>query len=125
MSNNYSGNLADGRAIYIPSWSPKVQFENLSSVCKVLGQDNVINISDINVPAAMLALMNADDAKAATELMYHFVKQARIEGEKLQDDYAVDQMGMATIIELFTHVLHSQFNDFFVSGLAKAPSQPL
>ena len=122
--SNYSGSIKDGRAIYIPSWPAKVQFENLSMACKQLGQDNVINISDLNVPAAMIAVMNADDPKTATEMMFHFVKQARIDGDKLQDDFAVEALGMATIIELFTHVLHSQFNDFFVSGLAKANYQP-
>ena len=57
--------------------------------------------------------------------MFHFVKQARLDGEKLTDDSAVEALGMATIIEVFVHVIHSQFNDFFVSGLAKANSQPL
>jgi|TARA_R110000765_G_scaffold301530_3_gene395974 hypothetical protein len=122
--SNYSGTIQDGRAIYIPAWPAKVQFENLSTACKLLGQDNIVNISDINVPAAMLAIMNADDPQKATEMMFHFVKQARIDGEKLQSDSDVGDLGMATIVELFSHVIHSQFNDFFVSGLAKANYQP-
>ena len=121
MSKNYTGNLADGREIYIPKWSVSVQFENLTQVCKYLGQSNVIDISELNVPAAMIAIMNAEDAVATTKLILHFTQQARIAGEKVTLAN-MDELGMATVVELFTHVIHSQFNNFFVSGLAKVPS---
>lgn len=121
MSNNYTGNLEDGRTIFIPSWSAVVQFENLTQACKYLGQDNVIQISSLNVPAAMLAVMGSEDAKATTELVMHFVQQARIEGDKITPD-SMDKLGLPVILELFVHVMHSQYNDFFVSGLAKAAS---
>ena len=122
MKEGYKGNLADGRAIYIPSWSATVQFENLTQACKYLGQDEVINISTLNVPAAMLAVMGSDDHKACTGLVMHFIQQARLEGSKLTKD-GIDNMEISDLIEIFTHVMHSQFNDFFVSGLAKVPSQ--
>lgn len=122
MSNGYKANLADGRAIFIPHWPATVQFENLTQACKHLGQDQVINISSLNIPAAMLAVMGSEDAKASTELVLHFVQQARIEGDKITFN-SLDELGMPTIIELFAHVMHSQYNDFFVSGLAKAASQ--
>ena len=119
--SNYNAELADGREIYIPAWSAKVQFENLTQVCKVLGQDQVIEISTLNVPAAMLAVMGSEDAQLSTKLVFHFVQQCRMDNEKISLD-SMDALGMPTIIELFTHVIHSQYNDFFVSGLAKAPS---
>jgi len=122
MSEGYSSNLEDGRKIYIPNWSAKVQFENLTQACKYLGQDEVINISTLNVPAAMLAVMGSDDPITSTDLVLHFTQQARIDGEKITLS-SMDDLGMATIIELFAHVMHSQFNDFFESGLAKAHSQ--
>ena len=121
MAENYKGNLADGREVYIPNWSVKVQFENLTQACKYLGQQEVINISTLNVPAAMLAIMGSDDAEATSQMILHFVQQARIAGDKITLNSA-DELGMATVVELFVHVLHSQFNDFFVSGLAKAVS---
>jgi hypothetical protein len=118
----YKAQLADGRDIFIPSWSVKVQYENLTQASKYLGKEEVINISALNVPAAILAVMGSEDAQACTQLVMHFTQQARIDGEKISES-TLDELGMATIMELFTHVLHSQFNDFFVSGLAKAPSQ--
>ena len=124
MQEGYSAQLKDGREIYIPIWPATVQFENLTQACKHLGQDEVVNIStSVNVPAAMLAVMGSDDAEASTQLVLHFTQQARIEGKKISAG-SLDDLGMATIIELFAHVLHSQYSDFFVSGLAKDNSQP-
>ena len=122
MSDGYTGELTDGKAIFIPNWSVKVQYENLTQACKYLGQDNVITISALNIPAAILAVMGSEDAQASTELVLHFTKQARIDGKKI-DDTLIEELGMYVVIELFAHVMHSQFNDFFVSGLAKAHSQ--
>lgn len=120
--NDYSAELADGREIFIPSWSVSVQFENLTQACKYLGQNYVEEISaNINVPAAMVAIMGSDDAKAASKLVMHFVQQARIEGKKINLG-EIDELGMDTVIELFAHVLHSQYSRFFASGIAKVIS---
>ena len=59
----YKGNLEDGREIYIPNWSATTQWENLTQACKILGQTNVMTISTLNIPAAMLAVMGSDDSK--------------------------------------------------------------
>ena len=118
---DYTGELADGRAIYIPNWSVKVQFENLTQACKYLGQDEVIAISALNVPAAMLAIMGSDDAETATKFVLHTVQQARVDGQKIGLT-TIEELGLAMVVEIFTHVLHSQYHDFFESGLAKAPS---
>lgn len=119
---NYNATLKDGREIYIPSWPASVQFENLTTACKHLGQNNVINISYLNVAAAMLAVMNADQPKDTTAMVLHFVQQARVDGKKITKD-SMDELGINIIIELFTHVIHSQYNSFFESGLVKEPSQ--
>ena len=122
MREGYTATLTEGQDIYIPMWPANVQFENLTQVCKHIGQDQVVEIStNLNVPAAMLAVMGSGDAEASTKLMLHFVQQARIDGKKI-DIISMDDLGMAVIIELFVHVLYSQYNDFFVSGLAKVPS---
>lgn len=120
--SDYKAKLADGRDIYIPSWSVKVQYENLTQACKYLGQNNVVNISALNVPAAILAVMGSEDAVTSTEFVLHTTQQARIDGNKITEA-SLDELGMSTIMELFTHVMHSQYHDFFESGLAKAPSQ--
>jgi len=119
---DYKAKLDDGRDIYIPSWSVKVQYENLTQACKYLGQDNVILISALNVPAAILAVMGSDDATASTELVLHFIQQARISGQKITEN-SIDDLGMHTVMELFAHVMYSQYNSFFELGLAKAVSQ--
>ena len=118
VPTGYKSNLRDGRSIYIPNWSVKVQFENLTQVCKYLGQDNVLEISSLNIPVAMIAIMGSDDAEACTDLVMHFVQQARVEGEKVTID-SIETLGMPIIIELFAHVIKSQYSDFFVLGLAK------
>lgn len=120
---DYKAKLKDGRDIYIPSWSVKVQYENLTQACKYLGQNNVVNISALNVPAAILAVMGSEDAVTSTEFVLHTTQQARIDGNKITEA-SLDELGMSTIMELFTHVMHSQYHDFFESGLAKAPSPP-
>lgn len=123
MNKGYSASLKDGQEIYIPNWPANVQFENLTQVCKLLGQDNVVAISiDKSIPVAMAAIMSADDSELATKLILHFVQQARIDGDKVTSNN-FDELGMSVLVELFVHVLHSQYSDFFVSGLAKEPSQ--
>ena len=127
--SGYNATLATGQEIYIPNWSAKVQFENLTKACKVLGQDEVINLSALNVPAAMLAVMGSEDSADCTGMVMFFCQQARIAGEKvvLKDGgmelmLGGEIMDMALIIEVFTHVMHSQYHSFFESGLAKAAS---
>ena len=122
MSESYSATITDGREIYIPNWSVSVQYENLIQACKYLGQDQVIAISDLNIPSAMIAIMGAEDAQKTTELVLHYIQQVRIDGDKILPG-DVDKYGMAVIVELFAHVIHSQYSDFFVSGLAKVPYQ--
>ncbi len=123
MTKGYNATIEDGREIYIPNWPANVQFENLTKVCKVLGQDKVIAIStDKSIPVAMLAIMEAEDPELATKLVFHFVQQCRVDGSKINvSDF--DNLGMSVVVELFVNVLHSQYSDFFVSGLAKDHSQ--
>ena len=123
MKKNYKAELIDGRPIYIPSWPATVQFENLTQVVKYLGQEKVINISSLNIQAAMLAVMGSDDHEGCTSLMMHFIRHARLDGNKLDQD-TIEKMEMSELIEIFTHVMHSQYDSFFVSGLAKVSSQP-
>ena len=44
-----------------------------------------------------------------------------MENEKITPA-SIEDLGMATIIELFAHVMYAQYNSFFASGLAKAAS---
>lgn len=120
----YKRHLKSGREIYIPSWSVDVALENLTQVSKALGADSVINISTLNVPAVIVAIMSSENPKLTTSLIKHFVCQVRIDGEKITPD-TINMMfdgDLHTIAELFAHVIHSQYSDFFVLGLAKEAS---
>lgn len=121
----YTGKLADGRDVYIPSWPANVQLEHLNLLCKALGTDEVVEISNLNVAAAMLAIAEAEDSSNMAGLVKHCVCQARIDGSKIEPT-TLDEIfdnDLYTIVELFTHVVHSQYSDFFGRGLAKALSQ--
>ena len=122
MSEDYYATLRGGQDIYIPSWSAKIQYKNMMQACKYLGEANVVAISTLDIPAAVVAMMGSDDPDNTTDLVLHFIQQARIDGEKI-DNSKYEELGMTLIAELFTHVIHSQYADFFASGLAKEPSQ--
>lgn len=123
-TKNYSASLKDGRKIYIPSWPVDVALENLTLAGKYLGTENVINISTLSIPAVIVAIMGATDPKAAASLVKHFLCTVRIEGDKITPE-TINSMfegDLASVAELFAHVMHSQYSDFFKLGLAKVNS---
>lgn len=125
MKEAYRKTINDGREIYIPNWPVDVALENLTQVGKLFGTENVILISELNVPAAVVAVMNCSNPKLAAALIKHFVCQVRIDGNKIEPN-TINSMfegDLHVVLELFTHVIHSQYASFFDLGLAKAPSQ--
>lgn len=124
MKKQYKEKIKDGREIYIPYWPVDVALENLTMVGKLLGTSNVIRISELNVPAAIVAIMDCTEYHEASQMVKHFICQVRIDGSKITPD-TVNSMfegDLHTVIELFTHVIHSQYSDFFNLGLAKEVS---
>jgi len=122
---SYSATLKSGKEIYIPEWDVSTSLENLTRAGKYLGTDNIIHTSALNIPAAIKGLMEAQDPEQATALIKHFVCQVRIGGQKIIPSN-VDELfsaGLAEFIEIFTHVIHAQYSDFFELGLAKVVSQ--
>lgn len=122
MSEGYYATLRGGQEIYIPNWSAKTQYKNMMQACKYLGEVNIVAISTLDIPATVIAMMGSDDPDTSTDLILHFIQQVRIDGEKI-DNTKSEELGMTLIAELFAHVIHSQYADFFESGLAKEPSQ--
>ena len=119
-----------GNQIFIPNWPANTQFENLASLCKVFGSDNIVAIAlEKSTPHAMQACMNATDEEQASKLLLYVVQQARIEDDKGNakklTSGSVQDMPITVLLELFIHVVHSQYEAFFALGLAKAPSQDL
>lgn len=125
MKEPYRKRISDGREIYIPNWPVDVALENLTQVGKLLGTENVINISELNIPAAIVAIMKCENPKLATALIKHFVCQVRIDGSKIEPETisAMFEGDLYGVVELFTHVIHSQYSEFFSLGLAKEASQ--
>ena len=120
----YNTTIKDGREIYIPNWAVDVSLENLTQAGKLFGTENIINISELNIPAAVVAIMGCQDHKLAARLVKYFVCQVRIDGNKITEE-TINTMfdgDLAVVIELFTHVIHSQYSEFFSLGLAKAHS---
>jgi len=120
----YTANLKDGREIYIPNWPVDVALENLAMAGKYIGADNVINISDLNIASVIVAIMNAENPAKTAELIKHFVCHVRIDGSKI-DPSTMNTMfadDLKSVAEMFAHVIHSQYNDFFECGLAKEHS---
>ena len=123
--SDYKANLKDGRSIFIPAWPVDVALENLSLAGKQLGTENIINISSLNIPAVIVAVMGAEDPKQSAGLIKHFLCTVRMDGEKILPE-TINKMfsgDLSAVAELFAHVIHSQYASFFESGLAKANSQ--
>lgn len=120
----YSATLKDGREIYIPTWPVNIALENLTMAGKYLGTDRFITISELNYAAVIMAIANATDAKEASNLVQHFVCQARIAGEKITPETisTMFERDLKSVAEIFAHVAHSQYADFFELGLAKENS---
>jgi len=120
----YTATLKGGQEIYVPAWPASVALENLTKAGKYVGSDNLINIAELNIPSAMLAIMNSEDSATTAELVKHFVCEARMDGEKImKSDYDNKFQGdIYLAIELFCHVVRAQYYDFFVQGLAKETS---
>lgn len=122
---NYKGHLKDGRPIYVPEWDIPTQLENLTKAGKYLGAERAITISEINVPAVITAIMESDQPKILSNLIAWFVCQARLDGSKIEPETINDMFAgeLHVVAEIFAHVMHAQYYEFFRSGLAKEHSQ--
>lgn len=122
--SGYKAKIDDGRDIYIPAWPIDVCLENLTRAGQYLGVENVINIAKINKAAVIVAIMGSSEPKETASLIKHFVCQVRIDGSKIEPDTIEDMFDgkLAVVAELFAHVIHAQYSDFFASGLVKEAS---
>lgn len=124
----YNATLKDGREIFIPAWPVDVALENLTRAGQYIGPDAVIKISDLNIAAVIVAVMQSEDPNKTASLIKHFVCQVRIAGSKILPDQ-IDEMfnggaGLGQVAEIFAHVICAQYKDFFAYGLAEVASPP-
>lgn len=122
--SGYTATLENGLDIYVPKWNATTGFTNLTNIVEILGIDNLVAIAQNSIPTTILALSTAKDANRAAAVLKHMVCEARVNGSKIQPQSFDEEYGdkMYEAIEIFTHVMVAQFNDFFVRGLAKASS---
>jgi len=122
--DGYSGTLKDGREIYIPSWPVDTSIENLGKAGQLLGVQNVIRISELNIPSVIVAITQAEDPANVASLIKYFVCEARIENEKMTPAIYASQFkgNLGLVVEIFAMVMHAQYSGFFESGLAKENS---
>ena len=125
MNKSYRSTIKDGREIYIPTWPVDVALQNLTRAGKLIGTNSIIQIAELNVAASIVAVMQCEDPATVSAMIKHFVCQVRIDGSKITPD-TINEMfsgDLHGVVELFTHVIHSQYSDFFDLGLAKVNSQ--
>lgn len=123
-SKGYRVTLRGGQEIAVPIWSATVALLNLAAAGKYIGQDNLISITELNIPSVMLAIINSNEPDDTTALIKNFVCSARMDGNKIQakdfDEIFGGKLGL--IVEIFAHVMKAQYATFFTQGLAKESS---
>lgn len=122
MSAGYSAKLKDGQEIYIQNWKPTVALQNLTEAGKYIGIENLLNISKLKENSShicILAISDADDAEVTMNLIKHFVCTVAKEGETITKGNFDEIFNgkLPLVVEIFCHVIHSQYSDFFEQGL--------
>ena len=122
--SGYSAMLKSGKEIYIPKWPINTSVQNLTHVSNAFGTEAVINIATLNIPAVIVAIMSSTDPRLSTKILMDFVCEARIDSSKILPTNIDSLFGdsLVEVAEIFAHVLHYQYSDFFESGLAKEAS---
>ena len=128
MIDGYKGELKGGQKIYIADWTPHVALQNLTQAGTYIGIDNLLAISkldDFSTHTAILAITSATDSEGTMGLIEHFVCTAAMDGERIQPHSfdAIFKDNLFLVVEIFCHVVKSQYADFFVQGLVEAQPQ--
>ena len=120
----YNAELQNGSKIRIDNWPPIIGIKNLNNCSKILGDANVLAISKKDLHATTVAIMNAENPDLVSKLVTHFCTCVVLDGKRIAaDTFDQDFEGkLNVVVELFMHVIHSQYFDFFEYGLVKEPS---
>jgi len=124
MSKGYTATLEQEQVIYIANWSPAVALGNLTQAGKYIGIDSLLAISKLDKMAThttILAIAEAEDADNTMELIQHFVCSAAMDGERItRQNFDIKfENELYLAIEIFCHVVHSQYASFFEQGLVE------
>lgn len=121
----YKAPLKNGKKIFIDNWPVEIALGNLTLASRVLGPDYVRQIADLDHKATIKAIVNAQDHKGTAEFIAHCVTCVVLDGVRITPELLDTQFEgkLHEVAELFTHVIHSQYHDFFDYGLAEDNSQ--
>lgn len=128
MVSGYSAKLSGGQNIYVADWLPSVALQNLTQAGKYIGVDNLLAISKLDkysIHTAILAVTEATDPEMIMDLIKHFVCTAAMDGDRILSTSFDETFkgNLFLIMELFSHVIKSQYSDFFALGLVEGQPQ--
>ena len=120
----FKSKLSNGDEIFVPDWPVDVAIENLAKAGKYIGTEALVAIAERNPAAVIVALAGATDPENASGIFNYFCASARINGEKMTEGTVASKYSgnLSLVSEIFATVVHAQYHDFFVSGLAKESS---
>jgi hypothetical protein len=124
---DYHAVLKDGSEIYVAQWSASVAFMNLGKVCKAFGParvEAIAKLDDKSMLNARASLMDSDNPEKTYKAMEHFVCTVGMDGKRVLPN-VFDEMfseDMLKAVEIFTHVVHAVYCDFFEQGLVEDSS---
>lgn len=121
----YNATLKGGQKLYIPNWSATVALGNLTKLGNYIDTDPIGEIAKLNVVTSMVSIIESKDQVGVSALVKHFVMTAKFDGNKISDENfdALFDSNLYLMVEIFTHVVSSQYKDFFALGLAEENSQ--
>jgi len=125
---DYHAVLKDGSEIFCAKWDASVAYMNLGKVCKAFGSariEAIAKLDEYSVRNAMASIMETEDAEKTYASMQHFVCTVAMDGKRVRPN-VFDEMFSENLhkgVEIFAHVVHAVYNDFFEQGLAEDSSQ--
>lgn len=121
----YNATLKSGKPIRINNWPIDIALGNLTLASRILGPDAMHEISKLSIKETLKAVLNAKDHEETTNLIIQFCCCAVLDGKNISKDTlnTMFEGQLHLVIEIFTHVVHSQYASFFAFGLAEEVSQ--
>ncbi len=109
-----------GKPIYIKNWPINTLLTNISHATRLWGADELVAVAKLDLQAAMRCATKSGAGEEGADLILHMIKSVTLDGKSLDvaDLNHLFEARPITAIEIFMHVIHSQYDDFFASGLA-------
>lgn len=82
-------------------------------------------MAELNLSTAFISITEAKDAEVTSQLIEHFVCTVNMDERKITKQTFNEEFegNIFLALEIFCHVIKSQYSDFFEQGLAEELSQ--